>query len=76
MTLNELIIFKRLGRCRDDLRKPESEHLHISQIAYYWGFATPVISASDIVPASVNHQQRHFKERASVSLNRLLVLVA
>ena len=39
MTLNELIIFKRLGRCRDDLRNPESEHLHISQIAYYWGFA-------------------------------------
>ena len=39
MTLNELIIFKRLGRCRDDLRNPESKHLHISQIAYYWGFA-------------------------------------
>ena len=39
MTLNELIIFKRLGRCRDDLRNPESVHLHISQIAYYWGFA-------------------------------------
>jgi len=39
MTLNELIIFKRLGRCRDDLRNPESGHLHISQIAYYWGFA-------------------------------------
>ena len=39
MTLNELIIFKRLGRCRDDLRNPESAHLHISQIAYYWGFA-------------------------------------
>ena len=39
MTLNELIIFKRLGRCRDDLRNPESGHLQISQIAYYWGFA-------------------------------------
>ena len=39
MTLNELIIFKRLGRCRDDLQKPETEHLHISQIAYHWGFA-------------------------------------
>ena len=39
MTLNELIIFKRLGRCRDDLRNPESGHLHISQIAYHWGFA-------------------------------------
>lgn len=39
MTLNELVIFRRLGRCHDELQNPELEHLHISQIAYHWGFA-------------------------------------
>ena len=39
MTLNEFIIFRRLERCRRDLLSVGRAHLHVSQIAYAWGFA-------------------------------------
>ena len=39
MTLNEFIIFRRLEHCRNDLLNVERAHLHVSQIAYTWGFA-------------------------------------
>jgi AraC-like DNA-binding protein len=39
MTLNEFIIFRRLERCRRELLNIKLAHLHVSQIAYTWGFA-------------------------------------
>ena len=39
MTVNEFIILRRLQSCREELINPEVAHLHVSQIAYAWGFA-------------------------------------
>lgn len=39
MTLNEFIILRRLEHCHRDLLNVERAHLHVSQIAYAWGFA-------------------------------------
>ena len=39
MTLNEFIIFRRLQHCRRYLLDLDRAHLHVSQIAYAWGFA-------------------------------------
>lgn len=39
VTVNELIILKRLAGCQRDLSSPVGAHLQIGQIAYAWGFS-------------------------------------
>ena len=39
VTVNELIILKRLAGCQKDLSSPVGAHLQIGQIAYAWGFS-------------------------------------
>ena len=38
VTVNELIILKRLAGCQTDLVRPVGLHLQVGQIAYAWGF--------------------------------------
>ena len=39
VTVNELIILKRLAGCERDLSSVKGAHLQVSQIAYAWGFS-------------------------------------
>ncbi|KAB2939486.1 MAG: helix-turn-helix domain-containing protein [Hyphomicrobium sp.] len=39
MSLQRLIVARRLERCRLDLENPQRAHLTVSEIAYGWGFS-------------------------------------